>query len=307
MKYTKKYLPFEASVLLCAFVSVVFSLSIPVLTGQAVDLLTPGAGHVEMDKVLIASAKVLAAAIISAFFQYVMSRLGNRITYSVVRDIRNDAMDKIQKLKISYLDGHRTGDLLSRIIQDADTFADGLLMGFTQLFTGIMTILGTLIFMVRLNPFITLLVVPDQAVGGGDDPLAGTEILLHQKHPGPRMIGGEIQKCFGIRRPKAVNTLILISHHEKISLFPGKERDDRMLNLRGVLRLINTDIRIGFLKKRKHLRAGAQNGIGIGHLIIVIHQAVLPQIGTIPCVNVRHRQLPRFSALLFQIRLLLFF
>ena len=159
MKYTKKYLPFEASVLLCAFVSVVFSLSIPVLTGQAVDLLTPGAGHVEMDKVLIASAKVLAAALISAFFQYVMSRLGNRITYSVVRDIRNDAMDKIQRLKISYLDGHRTGDLLSRIIQDADTFADGLLMGFTQLFTGIMTILGTLIFMVRLNPFITLLVV----------------------------------------------------------------------------------------------------------------------------------------------------
>ncbi len=157
--YTRKYLPLEIFVLICAFGSVAFSLYIPVLTGQAVDLLTPGVGQIDMDAVVIAALKVLAAAVISAFFQYIMSRLGNRITYSVVRDIRNDAIEKIQKLKISYLDSHRTGDLLSRMISDADTFADGLLMGFTQLFTGIMTILGTLIFMLRLNPFITLLVV----------------------------------------------------------------------------------------------------------------------------------------------------
>ena len=88
-----------------------------------------------------------------------MSRLGNHITYHVVSDIRNDAMKKIQELSISYLDSHRTGDILSRMITDADTFADGLLMGFTQLFTGLMTIIGTLIFMVSLNPLIALLVV----------------------------------------------------------------------------------------------------------------------------------------------------
>ena len=159
LSYTKKYLPLEMILLVCALGSVVFSLSIPVLTGQAVDLLTPGAGNIDMESVPEAALKVLAAALISAFFQYVTSRLGNRITYSVVRDIRNDAIEKIQKLKISYLDSHRTGDLLSRMISDADTFADGLLMGFTQLFTGILTIIGTLIFMVNLNPFITLLVV----------------------------------------------------------------------------------------------------------------------------------------------------
>ena len=159
LAYTKRYMPAEILVLIFALLSVAFSLYIPVLTGRAVDLLTPGAGNIDMNAVIKAASKVGIAALISAFFQYLMSRVGNHITYNVVRDIRNDAMNKIQKLSVSYLDSHRTGDILSRMIADADTFADGLLMGFTQLFTGVMTILGTLIFMLRLNPFITLLVV----------------------------------------------------------------------------------------------------------------------------------------------------
>ena len=159
LTYTKRYMPAEILVLIFALLSVAFSLYIPVLTGRAVDLLTPGAGNIDMNAVVKAASKVGIAALISAFFQYLMSRVGNHITYNVVRDIRNDAMNKIQKLSVSYLDSHRTGDILSRMIADADTFADGLLMGFTQLFTGVMTILGTLIFMLRLNPFITLLVV----------------------------------------------------------------------------------------------------------------------------------------------------
>ncbi len=159
LTYTKRYMPAEILVLIFALLSVAFSLYIPVLTGRAVDLLTPGAGNIDMNSVVKAASKVGIAALISAFFQYLMSRVGNHITYNVVRDIRNDAMNKIQKLSVSYLDSHRTGDILSRMIADADTFADGLLMGFTQLFTGVMTILGTLIFMLRLNPFITLLVV----------------------------------------------------------------------------------------------------------------------------------------------------
>lgn len=159
LAYTRKYMPAEVCVLIFALLSVAFSLYIPVLTGRAVDLLTPGAGAIDMDSVIVAASKVGIAALISAFFQYLMSRVGNYITYNVVRDIRNDAMNKIQQLSVSYLDSHRTGDILSRMIADADTFADGLLMGFTQLFTGVMTILGTLIFMLRLNPFITLLVV----------------------------------------------------------------------------------------------------------------------------------------------------
>ena len=158
-EYIGRYIPAGVFVLIFAAVSVAFSLYIPVLTGRAVDLLTVGPGNIDMDAVILAAGKVGIAALISAFFQYLMSRLGNHITYHVVSDIRNDAMKKIQELSISYLDSHRTGDILSRMITDADTFADGLLMGFTQLFTGVMTIIGTLIFMVRLNPLIALLVV----------------------------------------------------------------------------------------------------------------------------------------------------
>ncbi|MCR5618704.1 MAG: ABC transporter ATP-binding protein/permease [Lachnospiraceae bacterium] len=158
-EYIGRYIPAGIFVLIFAALSVAFSLYIPVLTGRAVDLLTPGPGNIDMDAVIVAAGKVGIAALISAFFQYLMSRLGNHITYHVVSDIRNDAMKKIQELSISYLDSHRTGDILSRMITDADTFADGLLMGFTQLFTGVMTIVGTLIFMVRLNPLIALLVV----------------------------------------------------------------------------------------------------------------------------------------------------
>lgn len=158
-EYIGRYIPAGIFVLIFAAVSVAFSLYIPVLTGRAVDLLTVGPGNIDMDAVIVAAGKVGVAALISAFFQYLMSRLGNHITYNVVRDIRNDAMKKIQELSISYLDSHRTGDILSRMITDADTFADGLLMGFTQLFTGLMTIIGTLIFMVRMSPLIALLVV----------------------------------------------------------------------------------------------------------------------------------------------------
>ena len=120
-EYIGRYIPFMVLVLIFAALSVVFSLSIPVLTGKAVDLMTPGTGNIDMDAVIKAAGKVGIAALISAFFQYLMSRLGNHITYNVVRDIRNDAMKKIQELSISYLDSHRAGDILSRMISDADT------------------------------------------------------------------------------------------------------------------------------------------------------------------------------------------
>ena len=136
--------------LVLATINVVMSLYIPILVGTAIDCIID-AGHVDVAQMAVHLRNVLICAIVAGAAQWLMSELNNRMTYQVTRDIRNEAFEHIQKLPLSYLDAHPQGDIVSRVIADVDTFADGLLMGFTQLFTGIMTILGTLLFMVRIH------------------------------------------------------------------------------------------------------------------------------------------------------------
>ena len=146
-----------ASVLL-ALIHVAVTLYIPILVGDAIDCIVD-AGRVDFDSMKTYLWDVLICALIAAGSQWVMSQINNRITYRVTRDIRNEAFNHIQELPLSYLDRKSQGDLVSRVVADVDTFADGLLMGFTQLFTGLMTILGTLIFMLRISWQIALVVV----------------------------------------------------------------------------------------------------------------------------------------------------
>ena len=144
--------------LLLATVNVVMTLYIPILVGTAIDCIVD-AGHVDFARMSVHLRNVLICAVVAGAAQWLMSELNNRMTFCITRDIRNDAFVHIQKLPLSYLDAHPQGDIVSRVIADVDTFADGLLMGFTQLFTGVMTILGTLLFMVRIHWGIALVVV----------------------------------------------------------------------------------------------------------------------------------------------------
>ena len=144
--------------LLLATVNVVMTLYIPILVGTAIDCIVD-AGHVDFARMSVHLRNVLISAVVAGAAQWLMSELNNRMTFRITRDIRNDAFVHIQKLPLSYLDAHPQGDIVSRVIADVDTFADGLLMGFTQLFTGVMTILGTLLFMVRIHWGIALVVV----------------------------------------------------------------------------------------------------------------------------------------------------
>ncbi|MBQ6509087.1 MAG: ABC transporter ATP-binding protein [Flexilinea sp.] len=144
--------------ILCAAVNVFLTLYIPVVTGRAIDHII-GKGQVNLSAVLDTLTTVLVCAGLAAAAQWVMNICNNRMTFSIVRDIRNDAMRKIEILPLSYLDSHPHGEIVSRVIADVDQFADGLLMGFTQLFSGILTILGTLAVMFRVNYRIALLVV----------------------------------------------------------------------------------------------------------------------------------------------------
>jgi len=144
--------------MLLAAASVALTLYVPILIGDAIDCIA-GAGRVEMTRMLPILLRALACAGGVALTQWVMNLLNNRITYGVVRDVRTEAFEHIQSLPLSYLDAHPSGALVSRVIADADAFADGLLMGFTQLFTGVVTILGTLVFMLTIHPLITAVVV----------------------------------------------------------------------------------------------------------------------------------------------------
>ena len=144
--------------LLLATVNVVMTLYIPILVGTAIDCIVD-AGHVDFARMSVHLRNVLICAVVAGAAQWLMSELNNRMTFRITRDIRNDAFVHIQNLPLSYLDAHPQGDIVSRVIADVDTFADGLLMGFTQLFTGVMTILGTLLFMVRIHWGIALVVV----------------------------------------------------------------------------------------------------------------------------------------------------
>ena len=136
---------------------VIGTLYVPILAGRAIDIIVPG--PLRMEKITKILIRIAVVMLVTAAMQYLMNILNNNISYRVLHDIRRDAFERIQKLPLSYLDKHPSGDLVSRLMTDADQLSDGLLMGFTQLFTGAATIIGTLIMMLRLSPLVTLVVV----------------------------------------------------------------------------------------------------------------------------------------------------
>jgi len=144
--------------LLFAAGNVALTLYIPLLTGNAIDLIL-GPGHGKMAEVIQIAVLIGICALLSALFQWLMSVLNNRITYGMVRKLRRDAFEKMQKLPLSYLDNHSVGEIVSRMMSDVDQFTDGLLLGFAQFFTGILTILGTLVIMLLIRPGIALVVI----------------------------------------------------------------------------------------------------------------------------------------------------
>lgn len=158
LKYLKPYSVLAVLSLLFAAVSAILTLYLPILIGRAVDCIVDR-DHVDFDgifEILVTMGIVIA---LTALFQWFMNIINNRITYSVVKDIRSRAFENLQRLPLSYLDGQSSGDIISRIVTDVDQFSDGLLMGFTQFFTGVMTIVGTLVFMLRINAAISLVVI----------------------------------------------------------------------------------------------------------------------------------------------------
>ncbi len=158
LNYIRRHWLLVGLSLVLAAVTVILTLYIPILTGDAVDLLL-GKGAVDFNGVFFIMKKIGIAVAVTAVSQWVMNTCNNHITYHVVKDIREDAFHKLEQLPLKYLDAHAYGDIVSRVIADVDTFADGLLMGFTQLFTGVLTIFGTLGFMLYTNVPITLVVV----------------------------------------------------------------------------------------------------------------------------------------------------
>lgn len=157
-KHIRKYWFYIACSLICALLSVAAQLYVPIITGNAIDYMVE-AGKVDFAGVASIVKVILAATAVTAIAQWIFGICNNKISYNVSRDLRNAAVDKIQRLPVSYLDAHPTGDLVSRVIADVEQFADGLLMGFTQFFTGVLTIVGTLGFMLYVNIPITLVVV----------------------------------------------------------------------------------------------------------------------------------------------------
>lgn len=144
--------------LLLATVTVATTLYAPILIGEGVDLIL-GPGQVDFAGLLSILKQIVVVILITAFAQWLMNHINNRITYHVVKDIRTKAFNHLEVLPLGYIDSHQYGDVISRIIADIDQFSEGLLMGFTQLFTGMLTILGTLGFMLVVNPLITIVVV----------------------------------------------------------------------------------------------------------------------------------------------------
>ena len=160
-KVLKKICPYRFTLalsLIFAVITVILTLYFPLLTGEAVDCII-GEGMVDFAAIAPIAAKMAVIAALTALSQWAMNICNNRITYNVTRDIRDDAFKKIEILPLKYIDNHSAGDIVSRVIADVDQFADGLLMGFTQLFTGVLTILGTLFFMFRINTVISLVVL----------------------------------------------------------------------------------------------------------------------------------------------------
>ncbi len=158
MDYIKKYSVYVVLSLLFAVATVAFTLYIPILTGDAVDLIL-GKGFVDFEGIYEILVQIIIFMLLAALAQWVMNICNNKITYGVIRDIRDKAFKKLEIVPLRYIDGNSHGDIVSRVIADVDQFADGLLMGFTQLFTGMITILGTLCFMLSISIKITLVVV----------------------------------------------------------------------------------------------------------------------------------------------------
>ena len=158
LRYLKPYMPLIVLSLISAAATTLLSLYVPILAGNAIDYII-GPGNVDFDSIAGVLTKMAVVILLAAFFQWIMNVINNHITYSVVKDIRKKAFDHIQSLPLSYLDTKQYGDFVSRIIADTDQFSDGLLMGFSQFFTGIVMIVGTLVFMFTLNVTITIIVV----------------------------------------------------------------------------------------------------------------------------------------------------
>lgn len=158
LNYIKKYNILVILSLICAAISVVLTLYAPILTGHMVDKII-GAGNVDFGALKQLAVRFVIVIAITAVCQWIMNILNNKVTYHVVNDVRTAAYKKLEQLPLSYIDSHTHGDIVSRVIADVDQFSDGLLMGFTQLFTGVMTIIGTLCFMLSINRIITVVVV----------------------------------------------------------------------------------------------------------------------------------------------------
>lgn len=156
--YVKRYNALMIFSLLLSVVSVAGALYIPVLVGRVIDLIVDS-GAVYFDNIFPILIRIAVIVAVTAVCQWIMNVLNNKITFGVVRDMRDKAFSKLERLPVSYIDSHPAGDIVSRVIADADQFADGLLMGFTQFFSGIITIIGTLAFMLSINLWITLVVV----------------------------------------------------------------------------------------------------------------------------------------------------
>ncbi|MDE5872806.1 MAG: ABC transporter ATP-binding protein, partial [Lachnospiraceae bacterium] len=158
LTHIKKYRFLVVLSFICAAISVAATLYAPILTGNAIDLIVE-AGKVDFEGIKGIIKTFIIVIAVTAVSQWFMNIINNHITYHVVRDVRDEAFCHLQKLPLSYIDSHKHGDIVSRIVADIDQFADGLLMGFTQLFTGVVTIGGTLIFMMTINVPIALVVV----------------------------------------------------------------------------------------------------------------------------------------------------
>lgn len=158
LKYIKRYSFLVVLSLTCAAISVVLILYAPIITGHMVDKIV-GKGAVDFGALKTLAIRFVIVVAVTAVCQWIMNILNNKVTYHVVNDVRTSAYKKLEQLPLSYVDSHTHGDIVSRVIADVDQFSDGLLMGFTQLFTGVMTIVGTLCFMLSINAVITVAVV----------------------------------------------------------------------------------------------------------------------------------------------------
>lgn len=157
LSYIRKYLALMVLSIILAAITVAFTLYVPILVGRAIDGIVYG--MIRFDMIFKILIQIIIVVAVTALAQWLMNIINNKVTYHVVRDIRDAAFHKIEILPLGYIDSHSYGEIVSRVIADVDQFADGLLMGFTQLFTGIVTILGTLIFMLTIHPGITMVVV----------------------------------------------------------------------------------------------------------------------------------------------------